>query len=67
MESTVERPSFVTDDHLEYLDLLRESGATNMLGARPYLKKEFKIKDDDQAAAILTYWMKSFSERQHGN
>lgn len=61
-ETALIRPEFVTDDHLDYLDLLRESGATNMFGARPYLKKEFKIKDDEKAAAILTYWMKSFGK-----
>lgn len=57
------RPEFVTDEHLEYLDTLRESGATNMFGARPYLMRAFKIKDARQAAAILSYWMGSFTER----
>ena len=33
----VERPAFVEDKHLTYLDKLRESGVTNMYGARPYL------------------------------
>ena len=36
-----ERPKFITEEHLEYLDELRESGITNMYGARPYLINEF--------------------------
>jgi len=30
------RPEVVTDDMLIYLDELRESGCTNMFGARPF-------------------------------
>jgi len=53
------RPDFVTDEHLEYLDDLRESGITNMFGASPYVKAEFDL-DDRTARKILTYWMQSF-------
>lgn len=42
-----------------YLDDLRESGITNMFGARPYLKRACKIKDDALAGTILSAWMKS--------
>lgn len=59
-----ERPVFCTDDHLEYLDALRESGVTNMFGATPYLEKAFKpLKKDNKARDVLLYWMSSFSER----
>lgn len=57
-----ERPEIVTDDHLEYLDELRESGVTNMFGAGTYLIEEFGINRND-ASTILSYWMQSFSER----
>ena len=57
-----ERPATVTDEHLEYLDELRESGDTNMLGATPYLMKEFGLSRKD-AGEILCYWMKSFGKR----
>jgi hypothetical protein len=60
--ATTEKPEGLTEDHLYYLDLLRETGATNMFGARPYLMEEFDI-DGDTAAKILTYWMRIFSER----
>lgn len=45
-EGQGDRPAYLTDDHLEYLDGLRESGATNMFGARPYLMEEFPELDD---------------------
>lgn len=55
------RPDYVTDEHLEYLDDLRESGQTNMFGARPYLIREFPL-DRKFAAMILIYWIKTFGE-----
>jgi hypothetical protein len=55
------RPASVTQEHLEYLDELRESGETNMFGARPYLINEFGL-DKREAAEILSYWMKSFGD-----
>lgn len=58
----IERPSVVEDEHLAYLDKLRESGESNMYGARPYLQREFGL-DKTTATAILTYWMESFPER----
>jgi len=53
------RPSFVTDNHLEYLDALRESGETNMFGAGRYLMKSFGLTSP-VAREILFYWMKTF-------
>ena len=56
------KPDFVTEEHLEYLDALRDSGETNMFGAGIYLRREFELSGD-MARAILTYWMKTFSKR----
>jgi len=58
-----ERPDFITDEHLEFLDDLRESGAPNMFGARPYLIAEFPELQPKQAGEILSYWMKTFGDR----
>jgi hypothetical protein len=58
-----EKPSFVTDEHLEYLDELRESGATNMFGAAPFIEREFSVPIKE-ARQILSYWMETFSDRQ---
>lgn len=60
---TIERPTFITNDHLVFLDDLRDSGATNMFGARPYLLDEFTDLSDEQAKEIVMYWMKTFSKR----
>lgn len=60
--TAVEKPEIVTDEHLEYLDDLRESGVTNMFGAGAYLEDEFSI-GRREARTILAYWMESFTER----
>ena len=52
----------VSNEHLEYLDLLRKSGVINMFGARTYLMNEFSI-NKYEAKDILLYWMRTFSER----
>ena len=59
----IQRPDYVKDEHLEFLDELRDSGDTNMFGARPYLMNEFWDLTKQEAAAILTYWMGTFGER----
>ncbi len=61
--STIEKPTKLTDEHLEYLDELRESGVTNMFGASGYLVREFDLTKDE-AREILSYWMKTFGERR---
>lgn len=43
----------------EYLNKLRESGVTNMLGAGMYLQVEFAI-DKKEANTLLAKWMKQF-------
>ena len=53
------RPTFITDEHLEYLDDLRDGGETNMFGAGRYLMKAFKVHSP-VAREILAYWMKTF-------
>ena len=62
MSNVIDRPTVVEDEHLIYLDELRESGKTNMFGARPYLIFEFDV-DKYQAKTILKYWMDSFNDR----
>lgn len=67
-----EKPAFCTDEHLTFLDELRESGETNMLGGAMYLDEQFpELSDGDarsfgsseKAGAILLYWMASFESR----
>jgi hypothetical protein len=57
----MERPKIVTDEHLEFLDALRDSGETNMFGATSYLEVEFRLTQP-QAKEIHIYWMKSYGK-----
>jgi hypothetical protein len=62
----MERPTIVDDEHLEYLDGLRESGVTNMFGAGPYLMDKFRLSRGE-SLLVLAYWMKTFHERHKEN
>ena len=57
------KPDFVLEKHLNFLDMLRKSGATNMFGAQPYIQLRFPELSKKQATEVLTYWMKTFGER----
>lgn len=50
----------------DYLNDLRESGATNMFGASPYLVDEFGI-DEHEAIKVLSKWMENFNEDGYEN
>lgn len=56
-------PTFLHQDHLDYLDRLEETGLTNMHGAAPYLRLEFPSLSVKQARHILCHWMATFEER----
>jgi len=56
------KPIIVTEEHLVYLDNLRESGVTNMYGAGQYLSNDFGLSKKE-AGMVLRYWMGSFEER----
>jgi hypothetical protein len=60
MTKAGDRPDFILDKHLEYLDKLRNSGETNMFGARVYLLENFPELTKEEAGKILTYWMRTF-------
>lgn len=49
--------------YFDWLEKLRQSGITNMFGAGPYLAQAFKL-DEKTANAVLTKWMKNYSELQ---
>tara|TARA_R100001530_G_C4229145_1_gene132164 strand:+ start:103 stop:588 length:486 start_codon:yes stop_codon:yes gene_type:complete len=61
-EATIKGPS---DDreYFEFLDELRESGRTNMMGAGPYLRREFGM-DRNEARKVLLRWMRSKRDRR---
>ena len=51
-----------TQEMLEFLDQLRESGVVNMFGAAPDLVDEFDLTKRE-ARAVLGEWMRTFGER----
>jgi len=55
MRTKIMRKEFI------YLNRLRESGATNMFGAAPYLEMEFDL-DRREAKQVLMAWMQWVSE-----
>lgn len=59
--ATKERPEIVEEEHLLFLDELRDSGATNMFGAPAYVEQEFDVSSTD-AKAITLYWMETFGD-----
>ncbi len=61
--NTKEKPAALQDEHLIFLDELRESGRTNMFGATPYLRREFPTLEGDEAREVLSYWMHTFGAR----
>lgn len=55
------RPSNITDEHLKFLDDLKDSNEINMMGASPYLEQEFGL-DRKEAIEINRYWMQTFGK-----
>lgn len=60
----VERPEVVTEEHLQFLDGLREEGYVNMFAAGPYLQEEFSLSKEE-ARDTLVYWMRTFHGVRH--
>jgi hypothetical protein len=53
-----------TEDHLYYLDDLRDSGITNMWGAVGYLRSEFLDLTEEYATRVFLEWKDTYVERQ---
>ena len=54
------RPKFITSDHLEFLDDLKETGI-NMFGSQPLIIAKFGLIRP-VAREILLYWMKTLGK-----
>tara|TARA_R110000787_G_scaffold261951_1_gene367309 strand:- start:2432 stop:2641 length:210 start_codon:yes stop_codon:yes gene_type:complete len=46
-------------EYYQYLEVLRESGVTNMFGASTYLVEDFGLKSRE-ARKILVSWMENY-------
>ena len=58
--ATIDNLDLELVEYFEYLDDLRDSGATNMFGAGPYLSDAFEL-DSKTANQIVASWMRTFS------
>ena len=59
-------PNYTEEDVFVFLDLVRESGITNMYGASPYIREEFG-DTRYEANRLLAKWMETFSDRHPDN
>ncbi len=57
----IQRPECCDDEHLEYLDVLRKSGQTNMFGAAWHIQTEFDVSRYE-ARKIVVYWMRTYGQ-----
>ena len=49
-------------EYFLFLECLRESGVTNMLGATPYLQEQFpELARRSEAMKVLGLWIDSFN------
>ena len=53
----VERPECCTDEMMDFLDNLRDSGKTNMMLAPTYLWKKFSSLGMEDCQAVFNYWI----------
>lgn len=58
-QNSIQKPPNLQQEHLTFLDDLRESGAINMMGAAPYLQNKFLDLSRHDSRDILLYWMKN--------
>ena len=58
-----ERPDYLQEEHMEYLDSLHENTAINMFDTIPYIITEFPDFTSEKAQEILRYWMITYQER----
>lgn len=59
MNNTID---FEKQEFFSYLDILRETGATNMFGAAPYLQEAFDLTRT-KSQEILKEWMINYETR----
>jgi hypothetical protein len=61
-DTATRKTTEIEQEILEYLNDLRNSGATNMFGALPYLTAEFPDETKQECKRCLMLWMNNFNE-----
>ena len=50
------------DEYFLFLECLKESGVTNMLGASPYLEEQFEELNGSDSRKVLALWIESYRQ-----
>jgi hypothetical protein len=58
------RADYITDEMLEFLDELRESGKTSVFNRRIYLLEKFPQLSLQRALNVIAYWLQTFGEEK---
>lgn len=61
-ETSTRKTTEIEQEILKYLNDLRNSGATNMFGALPFLQAEFPDETKQECKRCLLLWMDNFNE-----
>lgn len=61
MTTTKRKTTLIEKSVFKYLNKLRDSGETNMYGARPYIMRKFSL-ERNEAKGYLMSWMKNFNK-----
>jgi len=61
LNNTIRKTTDQEQEVLEYLNILRDSGATNMFGATPFIKDEFSL-DNKESKRLMLLWVKNFND-----
>ena len=56
-------PKELDNEHLIFLDDLRDAGKVNMFGAAPHIEREFGL-EYNVAREIVKHWMDTFASRR---
>ena len=51
------------EEYFLFLECLKESGVTNMLGASPYLEEQFEELNGSDSRKVLALWIQSYTEK----
>lgn len=59
-----EKPHSLTNDHIDYLNMIRETGTTNPFETAMHLCSAFADLNKHEAPSIVSYWVDTFVKPQ---
>jgi hypothetical protein len=58
-----EKPAFVTEEHLKFLDVLQKGGMVNMFESPQILREAYPELSWLECKGVFKYWSDTFGER----